>query len=1318
MKKRMGLVVAFVWIVALLGFVSCGNITLQKNDEVFGSLEIAKNELEKDSDTRALHISSIKYARATVTGTGITDAITSDYVQVTDGTGTINVSDIPTGNNRIVTVQGYDENKQAITGAYISNIVNISSGTNKCSVTQATTALGNVFSKLNSLGVALGDVLSSTISTYIDSDYSWALIDTDQIATDYKNNALSGKDKSNYIAATGKVILVSSLTNAYTLQITDPSSDTFTMSSSISTKTVLDAAPGTWCILALDASGNVVARDNNVRVISGQNTEITVTETEVGDVTGKIVVHVPSSYGYEYAYAWGGDDTSAEWPGDKMTKNGSNYDYELDCTSSKIIFNSGSDSNKTNDMYITEGEWTYNGSNTTTDSGVSLNFDAVTSSGDGSTTVTFGVTNPHSDEDCIKVHAEYQYIYVWNTGTSIDKTANAMTADGDGYYSYTINASSASIIFEDDANWTNKTSDLSRTEYGEWWYHDGAWYEYNPSDSEAPELVSFTADKSGIVSGDVTFTIEATDNLALSKAVLTVGSETLANVSLSSTTVTATYVWQTAYVANGSYTVTCTVYDVGSNVSSSKTLSFTTNNANLPPVAVITGAGRAQINAEKTYTAKSSYDQNGGTIASYTWTVTGATLTSGQGTETIAVTMPSSESTVTISLKVTDNEGASSALVSKEVTVSETDSTDFRDETIYFLMTTRFYDGDSSNNRYCWDDEACFKSETLGDPGWRGDFKGLIEKLDYIKALGFTAIWITPVVENASGLDYHGYHAFDFSKVDPRYESTDTTYQDLIDACHEKGIKVIQDIVLNHTGNFGERNLLNIMEKDYSSDDGVHSVPAYANPDGKDIYGNSAYEKLTAGAKTQGYNSYEEIPSTDGDGQYQARLATMKNDKIDLDSEGRLYHHYGVFQWESYYVQEGQMAGDCVDLNTENPKVAEYLRNCYINYINMGVDAFRIDTMKHISRLTMNKEFIPQFKAAGGDSFFMFGEGCVLRNEVFNAGMPGISVCFYTWNANNNKSDASYSWGINATDAATNLAMAKTHFDDNTEGVQPTSDNAFLSGITYHAPDSSKASGLAMIDFYMHHGFENSGAALSIGKTEDAYFNDSTYNVTYVDSHDYGPNSGGYLYTRYSGGEEGWADNFNLMFTFRGIPCVYYGSEIEFQKGMQIEPYTNGNKVPYAQSGRAYYGDHLEGTVTASDFGEYEATGTVATTLSSNLSKHLRKLNKMRAAVPALRRGQYTTDSSYVSGGTAYVRRYTDSEVDSIACISVSGGATFKNLPAGTYIDVCTGDTKNVSEGGSLTASCSGTGNLRIYVNATKDPSITGKIGDDSPFIK
>ena len=143
--------------------------------------------------------------------------------------------------------------------------------------------------------------------------------------------------------------------------------------------------------------------------------------------------------------------------------------------------------------------------------------------------------------------------------------------------------------------------------------------------------------------------------------------------------------------------------------------------------------------------------------------------------------------------EVVETQEESSSSATDTILIEDKDSTgmyynassemrDFRDETIYFVMTTRFYDGDSSNNVQCWDAQ----SYNQGDEPWRGDFKGLIEKLDYIKALGFTSIWITPVVENASGYDYHGYHAYDFSKVDPRYESDGCTYQDLIDAAHAK----------------------------------------------------------------------------------------------------------------------------------------------------------------------------------------------------------------------------------------------------------------------------------------------------------------------------------------------------------------------------------------------------------------------------------------------------------------------------------------------------------------------------------------------------
>ena len=144
--------------------------------------------------------------------------------------------------------------------------------------------------------------------------------------------------------------------------------------------------------------------------------------------------------------------------------------------------------------------------------------------------------------------------------------------------------------------------------------------------------------------------------------------------------------------------------------------------------------------------------------------------------------------------------------------------TDFRDEQIYFVITTRFYDGDPSNNTQCWDNQ----SKNAGDPAWRGDFKGLIDKLDYIKALGFTAIWITPVVQNASGYDYHGYHAMDFSKVDHRYESEDVSFQTLIDEAHQLGMKIIlvqvlsisqQDMKILQLGNMMTKNDQNLLSQ-------------------------------------------------------------------------------------------------------------------------------------------------------------------------------------------------------------------------------------------------------------------------------------------------------------------------------------------------------------------------------------------------------------------------------------------------------------------------------------------------------------------------
>ena len=130
----------------------------------------------------------------------------------------------------------------------------------------------------------------------------------------------------------------------------------------------------------------------------------------------------------------------------------------------------------------------------------------------------------------------------------------------------------------------------------------------------------------------------------------------------------------------------------------------------------------------------------------------------------------------------------------------------------------------------------------------------------------------------------------------------------------------------------------------------------------------------------------------------------------------------------------------------------------------------------------------------------------------------------------------------------------------------------------WHEPDYSQYSGFSVIDFPMHYNFNDAGSAINIAKQGDQYYNDASYNVVYVDSHDYcpGPNDG----TRFNGGTEQWAENLSLMFTFRGIPCIYYGSEVEFKKGMPIDVGGENNNTHRSQSGRAYFGNYLEGIDT------------------------------------------------------------------------------------------------------------------------------------------
>ncbi|MFJ6517090.1 carbohydrate binding domain-containing protein [Streptomyces filamentosus] len=636
--------------------------------------------------------------------------------------------------------------------------------------------------------------------------------------------------------------------------------------------------------------------------------------------------------------------------------------------------------------------------------------------------------------------------------------------------------------------------------------------------------------------------------------------------------------------------------------------------------------------------------------------------------------------------------------------------TDPRKDPIYFVLTARFYDGDASNNR---GGSQHVKSGNAAndDPMFRGDFKGLVQKLDYIKGLGFSAVWVTPVVLNRSDYDYHGYHGYDFYKVDPRLESAGASYQDLIDAAHAKGMKIYQDVVYNHSSRWGAKGLFTptvygVRDTQWSwyydekqpgfEYDGLtvdtKSGKSYYNGDlwsTAEPAGNTCvnWGKPTGGKSAEGYTVYNCQWPSPTSGMFPKAL----------------YHQCWIGNWEGEDSRSCWLHEDLADFNTENPTVQNYLIGAYNKYIDMGVDGFRVDTAVHVPRTTWNRRFLPAIHdrvaqrhgAEAAKNFFVFGEVAAFVNDKWNRGSVNHSAQFYTW-----KERKEY----DIDDAKAALEMYDYEQQQGT-GNQPTSTNAFLNGNTYHEPDHSRFSGMNVIDMRMHMNFGDAYNAFSNGKDSDDSYNDATYNVVYVDSHDYGPNKSS---ERYTGGTDAWAENMSLMWTFRGIPTLYYGSEIEFQKGAKIDC---GPTCPLATTGRAYYGDHLAGTVTASDFSKVSgASGQVATTLQQPLVKHVQRLNEIRRAIPALQTGQYSTEG--ISGGMAFKRRYTSGSTDSFALVTVSGGATYTGIPNGTYTDAVTGDVKTVT-GGTLSVGAPGKGNLRVYV--LNGP---GKIGTAGPYLK
>lgn len=181
---------------------------------------------------------------------------------------------------------------------------------------------------------------------------------------------------------------------------------------------------------------------------------------------------------------------------------------------------------------------------------------------------------------------------------------------------------------------------------------------------------------------------------------------------------------------------------------------------------------------------------------------------------TISATTDTTLGKKTLPIVVTDQYGNEyTTSVQVEVTArnkKNADDFDWDESVIYFMVTDRFFDGNESNN-------TASGAQTYGKDNaglyHGGDFAGITQKLDYLEDLGINTIWITPIVENIPGVQvtgegaddvpynaaYHGYWASDFTKLNPTL-GTEEEFQTLIDQAHNRGIRIMVDIVVNHAG--------------------------------------------------------------------------------------------------------------------------------------------------------------------------------------------------------------------------------------------------------------------------------------------------------------------------------------------------------------------------------------------------------------------------------------------------------------------------------------------------------------------------------------
>ena len=295
---------------------------------------------------------------------------------------------------------------------------------------------------------------------------------------------------------------------------------------------------------------------------------------------------------------------------------------------------------------------------------------------------------------------------------------------------------------------------------------------------------------------------------------------------------------------------------------------------------------------------------------------------------------------------------------------------DWRDEVIYQVLIDRFANGDL-NNDYLVRPGALARFQG-------GDWRGLADHLDYIKDLGVTTLWISPIVKNvetdADVDSYHGYWAQDLTKLNPHFGDI-SDLRRLTAKAHDAGLKIVLDIVTNHMGQlFYYDTNLNGHPDIYIGGSG--NLPVVASR--SDLSRITEYDPDWDPAGVQAFTSLGPAG--------RAPLIFFQDANINrVPPEGilgtaRAYHGFGrILNYDVPEQRElGDFPGGLKDVATEIPEVRAELIDKYTRWVELlDLDGFRIDTVKHVEHdfwTEFATKVRQRLKAQNKNRFLMFGE--------------------------------------------------------------------------------------------------------------------------------------------------------------------------------------------------------------------------------------------------------------------------------------------------------------------------------------------------------